>query len=227
MRWSRTSASGCRGWTAPVSCPSRHEAARDRQRHPGRARRTAGHGQADLPREAVRAARAGARHVRVRDARRCRTRRPRSSASSACCSAAAPSTSATCSSAPPWRTTRMAQDAAARSGGASRRRWSVPVPQAAPARSRPQRRAGLQRRAHRRVRPPRPGAGRPMSRVRQGQGVRLAARSRWSRWWARRRWGPRSTECSGCAAGCATRSSPPRCRRRWPRCPSTTRAAPA
>lgn len=46
-----------------------------------------------------------------------------------------------------------------------------------------------------------------------------------SRWWVRRRWGPRCTSCSGCAAGCATPSSPPPCPRRWPPCPSTTRAA--
>ena len=31
-----------------------------------------------------------------------------------------------------------------------------------------------------------------------------------------RRWGPRCTSCSGCAAGCATASSPPPCPRRWP-----------
>ncbi|MBK6787728.1 MAG: hypothetical protein IPG77_08780 [Betaproteobacteria bacterium] len=30
-----------------------------------------------------------------------------------------------------------------------------------------------------------------------------------SRWWARRRWAPPSTGFSGCAAGCATPSSPP------------------
>jgi hypothetical protein len=44
---------------------------------------------------------------------------------------------------------------------------------------------------------------------------------------ARRRWGPPCTACSGCAAGCAMRSSPPRCPQAWPRYPSMTPAAPA
>ncbi len=107
------------GLDAAALAASPHEAARDRQRHPGRARPTPGQGPSRPSPPSNTFCSSGCSAPSCTSCCRCRTRRPRSSASSACCSATAPSTSATCSSAPRRRASRTRRPRRPRSAAES------------------------------------------------------------------------------------------------------------
>ena len=180
-----------------------------------------------LPAQAIPVARGGARHLRVRDAPAAE-REDLDQAVPAHAVRGAHGAQAQRARGWPTHSGRRRDGDDGTPGRPSDHRQARPVDavaEAACARARPQRRAGLSA--------ARPSSSASMPSSSPATAARNATRAasttrrrgRWSRWWARRRWQPRSTACSACAAGCATRSSPPRCRRRWPRAPSTTRAA--
>ena len=195
---------------------------------------TSGAGQADIPGAAIPAARRRARHVRARDAR---------VAEREDLGAAAAPDAVRCAYRDPGqlvrrparrrrhRCWRRAPDGRCRATHRSRcgahARWEDEGQGARPAMAqalttiRPSSRSTIPSSSRASL------ARSAKCEVRSAKWARSTTRRRGpsSRWSARRRWRPRSTSCSACAADCATRSSPPRCLRPWPRYPSTTRAA--